>query len=74
MIAASAIGQDQLLLGYVNYIYIVGVDDQASAKAQEVGTFVAKLVSDHVFQLTELVRHKPLAVVKSDHIGIVAFR
>ena len=27
MIAARAIGQDQLLLGYVNYIYIVGVDD-----------------------------------------------
>ena len=49
MIAARAIGQDQLLLGYVNYIYVVGVDDQASAKAQEVGTFVAKLVSDHVF-------------------------
>ena len=50
------IGEHQLLLGYVDIVYVRTVDDKALSDADEVVALITQLVSNHLLNLSQLER------------------
>ena len=74
MVAAGTVRKDQTLLGHVDEMDKVRVDDKSAAQADEVAAFVAELVGKHVFHLPELERDHLATVILRDDVGVIAVR
>ena len=73
MITPSAVGECKLLLGYVDKVYVIYVNDKAASDSEEVASLFAKLLADHAFELAKLECYQTLPVVDGDYIGVVSF-
>lgn len=71
MVAPIAVRKHQLLLGNVNGVNKVMVDDEAPAQPDEVVTGIAELSPYQILNLTQLEGHKMLAVVLRHDMGII---
>jgi len=74
MITPVAIRKNQLLLGHVDRVHKILIDDQASSKTDKIVASISKLVADHVLYLPQLERYHRRPVVLRDHIRIVSIR
>ena len=71
MVTMGAVREDERLLGHIYPVNKIQVDDEATAKTDEVGAVVAQLVSYHILQLSQLERDDAPAIIQRHHLRVV---
>ncbi len=74
MVLSHAIRDNDNLLGYIDQVDVVPIHDEALPDPDERSLFFTKLLANHIFKLTELIRNKTVVTVLSKDLGIIAFR
>ena len=74
MTTALAVRKDQLLLGYVNQIYVVSIYYKAASNTQEIADRFTQLVTYKVLDLSELQADQSGSAVLCHDIGVIPFR
>lgn len=69
-----AIYKDELLLGHMDVINIIEVDNQALTNTHEVLAQFRQLVSNHSLYLSQLVGYQPHLAAGLEEIAVVAVR
>ena len=68
-----AIGYNDYLLGHIDQVDEVLVDDETLSDADERGLLFTILFTDHIFQLTELIGNQMVVAILREDFGVVAF-
>lgn len=68
MVAAGTVRKDDNLFGNIYPVDEIPVDNEAPAKPDKTGAFLSELVNNQVFELAQLVRYNPLAVILRDNV------
>ena len=74
MVLAPAVRDNNHLLGHIDQVDVVPVDDEALPDSDERGFVLSKLISNHIFELTELIGNEVVVTILRKDFGIVAFR
>ena len=69
----QAVGDDDCLLGDIDQVDVVPIDDEAPSDPDEGRLVFAKLIAYLVFYLTELIGNQMLVTILRDYFGVVAF-
>lgn len=74
MVLTPAVRDNNHLLGHIDQVDVVPVHDEALPDSDERGFVLAKLIADHIFELTELIGNEVVMTILRKDFGIVAFR
>ena len=74
MVLSLAVGDNDGLLGHIDQVDVVPVDDEALADADEGRLLFSKLLADEVSQLSELIGNQMVVAILCEDFGIVALR